>query len=266
VTPAQAFSASIGTVAVKVSEGAGRDTAIGTARDPGIASPIASEASFAIGASKLSLLEMTAAYAAIAAGVYRVEPWGVAGPGAEPAGGGEPPREAGLWKLARAESMREVLSPEVRNGSGRAARLPIPAFANTGTSQQHRDAWFIGFVGNLVIGVWAGNDGNTPIDGVRGGSLPAEIWQLVMQEALDTDPDFQRTLPSAGVFKAHGQEPLECFSRLAALEASAVPGSKGTRQATQATPSRRRRLTLQEFERREANSSDFSDMSWPGRN
>ena len=135
VTAAQAFSASIGTVAAKVSEGAGRDAVIGTARDPGIVSPVASEASFATGASKLSLLEMTAAYAAIAGGVYRVEPWGVAGPGAEPAAGGEPPREAGLWKLARAESMRELLSPEVRNGSGRAARLPIPAFGNTGTSR-----------------------------------------------------------------------------------------------------------------------------------
>ena len=90
-----------------------------------------------------------------------------------------------------------------------------------------------------------------------------------MQEALDTDPDFQRTLPSAGVFKAHGQEPLECFSRLAALEASvvtAVPGSTGTRQSTQATPSRRRRHTSQEPERREANSSDFSDLGWLGRN
>jgi penicillin-binding protein 1A len=269
-TPAQAFSASIGAVAVKVSEGAGRDTAIGTARDPGIASPIASEASFAIGTSKRSLLEMTAAYAAIAAGVYRVEPWGAAGPGAEPAAGGEPPREAGLWKLATAESMRELLSPEVRNGSGRATRLPIPAFGNTGTSQQHRDAWFIGFAGNLVIGVWAGNDDNTPMDGATGGSLPAEIWQLAMQEVLDTDPDFRRTPPSsAGVFKARGQEPLECLSRLAELEASvvtAVPESRGTRHATQATSSRPRRLTSQEFERREANSSDFSDMGWPGRN
>jgi penicillin-binding protein 1A len=269
VTPAQAFSASIDTVAVKVSEGAKRDTATGAARDLRITSPITPKASFAIGTSNLSLLEMTAAYAAIAAGVYRVEPWGGAGLGAEPTGGGEPPSEAGLWKLARAESMRELLSPEVRNGSGRAARLPIPAFASTGTSQQHRDGWFIGFAGNLVIGVWAGNDDNTPMDGVTGGSLPAEIWQLAMQEALDTDPDFRRTLPSAGGFKAHSQEPLECFSRLAALEAPVVTaraGPGGTHQSTQATPSRRRRLTSQEPERREAISSDFGDMGWPGRN
>ncbi len=266
VTLAEAFSSSSNTVAVKVSEAAGRDAVIGTARDLGIASPIAPNASLALGTSKVSLLEMTAAYAAIAAGVYPVKAWGGAGLGAEPASSGEPPREAGRWKLAGADSMRELLSLEVRNGSGRAARLPIPAFGKASTSQEHRDAWFIGFAGNLVIGVWVGNDDNTPMNGVTGGSLPAEIWQLAMQEALDTGPDFQRTLPSAGVFKAHGQEPLECFSRLAALEASAVPGSKGTRQATQATPSRRRRLTLQEFERREANSSDFSDMSWPGRN
>ena len=269
VTPAQAFSASIGTAAVKVSQGAGRDTAAGTARDLGITSPAAPGASLALGTSKVSLLEMTAAYAAIAAGVYRVEPWGVAGLGAETGAGGEPAREAGLWKLAKADSMRELLSPVVRSSSGRAARLPIPAFGKSGTSQQHRDAWFIGFAGDLVIGVWAGNDGNTPMDGFTGGNVPAEIWQIVMQEVFDTDPEFRRTLTPAGVFEARSQEPLECFSRLTALEASvvtAVPGSRGTRKPTQATPSRRRRLTSQEPERREALSLDFSDMGWPGRN
>ncbi len=233
VTLSQAFSSSINTVAVKVSEAAGRDAVIGTARDLGITSPVAPNASLALGTSKVSLLEMTAAYAAIAAGVYPVKPWGVAGLGAESAVGGEPPREAGLWKLAGADSMRELLSSEVRNGFGRAARLPIPAFGATGTSQQHRDAWFIGFAGNLVIGVWAGNDDNTPMEGVTGGSLPAEIWQLVMQEALDTDPEFWRKLPSAGAFEARSREPLERSPGLAALDALVVtadPGSSGTRR------------------------------------
>ncbi len=297
VTPGQAFSPSSNRVAMKVSEAAGRDAVIGTARDLGIASPIAPNASLALGTSKVSLLEMTAAYAAIAAGVYPIKPWGVAGLGAEPAGGGEPPREAGLWKLAGAESMRELLSlqPEAsshplaarsqanlpqmgqdfprgvrvaRNGSGRAARLPIPAFGKTGTSQDHRDAWFIGFAGDLVIGVWVGNDGNTPMNRVAGASLAAEIWLLAMQEALDTGPEFWRKLPSARVFEVRSQEPLERSSGLAALDALVVtadPGSGGTRRSTQASPSPRRRLTSKELERREASSSDFSDMSWLGR-
>ena len=79
VTLTQAFSSSINTVAVKVSEAVGRDAVIGTARDLGITSPMAPNASLALGTSEVSLLEMTAAYAAIAAGVYPVKPWGIAG-------------------------------------------------------------------------------------------------------------------------------------------------------------------------------------------
>jgi penicillin-binding protein 1A len=233
VTLSRAFSSSNNAVAVKVSEAAGREAVIGTARDLGITSPIAPSASLALGTTKLSLLEMTAAYAAIAAGVYPVEAWGVAGLGAEPAGGGEPPGEAGLWKLATAESKRMLPSLEVRKGSGRAGRLPMPAFGKTGTSQEHRDAWFIGFAGNLVIGVWVGNDDNTPMNGVTGGGLPAEIWQLAMHEALDTGLDFRRKLPSAGVFEARSQEPLERSLGLAALESLVIiadPGSRGVRR------------------------------------
>jgi penicillin-binding protein 1A len=117
VTLTEAFTASINTVAVKVSEAVGYDAVIGTARDLGITTPIGSNASLSLGTSEVSLLEMTAAYAAIAAGAYPVKPWGVAGVEAKPAAGGEPPREAGVWKLAEAESMRELLSSVVQGGS-----------------------------------------------------------------------------------------------------------------------------------------------------
>jgi penicillin-binding protein 1A len=271
VTLTQAFSWSINTVAVKLSEAVGRDAVIGTARDLGIASPIAPNPSLALGASEVSLLEMTAAYAAIAVGAYPVKPWGVAGLDAKPARGGEPPREAGLWKLAKADRMRELLSSVIRNGTGRAAWLPIPAFGKTGTSQEHRDAWFIGFAGNLVIGVWVGNDDNTPMIGVTGGGLPAEIWQLVMQKALDSDPDFRRKLPQIAVFGTRSREPVERSSGLASLEALAVVADpESTSRSTHAmerSHSRRHRLADQELERRESISSDhdLSDMIWPGR-
>jgi penicillin-binding protein 1A len=253
VTLIQAFSSSINTVAVKLSEAVGRDAVIATARDLGITSPMAPNASLALGTSEVSLLEMTAAYAAIAAGVYPVKPWGVAGLDAKPAAGGEPPRDAGLWKLAQANTMRELLSSVVRDGTGRAARLPIPAFGKTGTSQEHRDAWFIGFAGNLVIGVWAGNDDNTPMNGVTGGSLPAEIWQIVMQKALDAGADFRRTLPKIPVFEARSREPIQRSSRLASLEALVVTApdseSRRTRRSRHAMAigaSRRRRFIAEE--------------------
>jgi penicillin-binding protein 1A len=72
----------------------------------------------------------------------------------------------------------------VTEGTGQAANLSVPAFGKTGTSQNYRDAYFIGFVGDLVIGVWVGNDDNSPMRKVVGGMLPAQIWRQVMQSAV----------------------------------------------------------------------------------
>jgi penicillin-binding protein 1A len=266
VSLTKAFSRSADTVAVKLSEAVGRDAVIGMARDLGIASPIDSNENLSLGTSKVSLLEMTAAYAAIAAGVYPVKPWGVAGLDAKPPGGAEPPREAGLWKLAKADSMRELLSAAIRQGSGRAARLPIPAFGITGASLEQRDAWFIGFAGNLVIGVWAGNDDGSPMEGVAGGSLAAEIWRLAMRQAMDADPGFQRKPAPALVFEARAREPLERSAALPSLAALVAAGR--SMQAAERGRSRRRRT--EELEARESISSIFQrglgDWIWPDRN
>src|SRR4029077_5359437 len=64
----------------------------------------------------------------------------------------------------------------VREGTGRAAQVDRPVAGKTGTSEDYRDAWFVGFTPDLVVGVWVGNDDNTPMNGVTGGSLPATIW------------------------------------------------------------------------------------------
>jgi penicillin-binding protein 1A len=83
--------------------------------------------------------------------------------------------------------MRELLASVIRNGTGNAARLPIPAYGKTGTTQNHRDALFIGYAGDLVVGVWVGNDDNSPMNGVVGGSVPARTWRRFMQSALAAD-------------------------------------------------------------------------------
>ena len=72
--------------------------------------------------------------------------------------------------------MLELLTAAVETGTGRAARLDHPVAGKTGTSQDHRDAWFVGFTSGLVVGVWVGNDDNTPMKDVTGGRLPARIW------------------------------------------------------------------------------------------
>jgi penicillin-binding protein 1A len=79
-----------------------------------------------------------------------------------------------------------VLYAVVQRGTGRAAALSVPTFGKTGTTSDYRDALFVGFAGDLVVGVWVGNDNNTPLPGTAGGGLPARIWRSFMAEALGT--------------------------------------------------------------------------------
>jgi penicillin-binding protein 1A len=72
----------------------------------------------------------------------------------------------------------------VRAGTGSAAGLDVPVFGKTGTTQDHRDAWFIGFTEDLVVGVWVGNDDHAPMNGVTGGGMPAQIWRSFVADVL----------------------------------------------------------------------------------
>jgi penicillin-binding protein 1A len=275
VTLTQAFAASINTVAVTLSEAVGREAVIAAARDLGIGSPLAPNASLALGTSEVSLLEMTAAYAAIAAGAFPVKSWGVAGLDAAPADGGRPPRDAGLWKLAEADELRELMSAVVEGGSGHAASLRIPAFGKTGTSQEHRDAWFVGFAGNLVVGVWVGNDDGAPMKRVTGGGLPAQIWKQFMQGALKSDRKFERKLPKIAAFEARRREVPDRQPSIAALDVtfiSADPKPSGTTRyehiSTRGLYERQAPATERAERRRSAVSTDFQSrlraMGWPG--
>jgi penicillin-binding protein 1A len=84
--------------------------------------------------------------------------------------------------------LRDLLYNVANRGTGRAAALQIPTFGKTGTTQDYRDALFIGFAGDLVVGVWIGNDDNSPLPRVTGGSVPARIWRNFMTAALNTRP------------------------------------------------------------------------------
>jgi penicillin-binding protein 1A len=155
---------------------------IRTARDLGIATPLTNTPALALGTSAATLLDMTAAYAAIAAGEYPVTPRGLLKAGK--AGWGER-----LWSGQRPlgrktqAAMLRLLDSAANRGTGNAAALSTPTFGKTGTTQDHRDAVFIGFAGDLVTGIWVGNDDNSPMNGVTGGGLPAEIWHDFMRGA-----------------------------------------------------------------------------------
>ena len=94
--------------------------------------------------------------------------------------------------------MRELLRYAVAKGTGHGAELPVVTFGKTGTSQDLRDALFIGFAGDLVVGIWVGNDDNRPMEGVSGGGLPARIWRNFMLQALNLHPAADRRQEGAG--------------------------------------------------------------------
>jgi len=181
-----AFARSVNTVAVKVGQKAGFSNVANMAKRLGITSPLGTHPSLALGAGEVTLMELTAAYGAIANGGFGVWPYGIANvrdaanrPLFERSGGG-PGR---ILASKNVTAIKELLSEVVATGSGRAARFGRPAYGKTGTSQDFRDAWFIGFTDRLVAGVWIGNDNGAPMKKVTGGGLPAQLWRDVMQAA-----------------------------------------------------------------------------------
>jgi penicillin-binding protein 1A len=231
-----AFASSINTVAVRLSEAVGRDPVIAAARDLGITTPIGRTPSLALGTYEVSLLELTSAYCAIAAGAYPIKPWAITEFGTSK-DLGNPPKGSGSWRLEEKEAMRMLLRGTVQQGSGRKARLPIAAYGKTGTSQEYRDAWFVGFAGNLVVGVWVGNDDFSPMKRVTGGSLPAEIWQSFMREAIRSDKEFKPALEETDVFPAHPRASDELIQIATdTLGGAAAVSQRSNRASNQAKP------------------------------
>ena len=86
------------------------------------------------------------------------------------------------------DEMLDLLAASIRNGTGRSANLTVDAFGKTGTTSDNKDALFVGFARDLVVGVWVGNDDNSSNPGLSGGGIPARIWRDFMGEALDIAP------------------------------------------------------------------------------
>jgi 1A family penicillin-binding protein len=185
VTLAHALAHSLNVPAVRVSEAVGRDLVRQVAEGFGIRSDLASGPALALGASESTLLEMTGAYAGILNGGSSVTPYGLI---ELKLIGDETPlmgKGGGIGeRVISEESARQLvymMSRVITEGTGRRAALPDrEAAGKTGTTQAARDAWFLGFTADYVAGVWMGYDDNTPLTGVTGGGLPAEIWRQTM--------------------------------------------------------------------------------------
>lgn len=187
-----ALAKSVNTVAVQVAHEVGIRNVVSTARRLGLQEDLPSNLSLALGSGSVSLLELTAAYATFANGGYGVIPHGIDEVRAE--AGDELYRRqgSGIGRVADPAAIAEMnnmLKAVMIYGTGRSAALEDrPTGGKTGTSQDFRDAWFVGYSADLVVGVWVGNDDGAPMEKVTGGSLPAHIWHAFMQRTQEGVP------------------------------------------------------------------------------
>jgi penicillin-binding protein 1A len=196
ITVREAFARSSNAATVRLSEAVGRGNVIRAARDLGISTPLRTTPSLALGTAGVSLLELTSAYAAVASGRYPVRARGLPEEREEPGlsllfgNGGRFDRRRD-WT-----PMLDLLYAAANEGTGRRAALAIPTYGKTGTTQENRDALFIGFAGNLVVGVWVGRDDDKSLGKVSGGTVPAQIWRSFMTSAVAIDGSRGPDLPT----------------------------------------------------------------------
>jgi penicillin-binding protein 1A len=187
MTLRHALAHSVNTVAVALQQDIGSARVVTMARRLGITSTLRADASLALGTSEVTLIELTGAYGTLANGGISISPHVIR----------RVRTDRGLVLHARGASPDVIAAPAVQvgklnsmlhtalvAGTGRRAALPGHiAAGKTGTTQENRDAWFVGFTGHLTAGVWIGNDDNSPMRGISGSGLPALVWRDVMVAA-----------------------------------------------------------------------------------
>lgn len=184
VTLREAFALSLNTVAVQVAEKAGRRRVVEAAKRLGIVSDLEPHPSMALGVNLMTPLEVTSLYTALANGGRPVTPYAILeirGPGGGLIYRKEPSTTPSVIRKKNLKYLTEMLISTGQEGTGKRARFTRPFGAKTGTSQDFRDAWFVGFSAHYVTGVWVGNDNDRPMSGVSGGTIPADIWSAVME-------------------------------------------------------------------------------------
>ena len=179
----QALQMSYNVATVRLSERIGRDLTIKMAYRLGINSKLDDKPSLALGSSGVSLINMTAAYVAISNGGFPVEPYGISSIVTEKGELIYTRREQTPTPIASSKvikDMNRMLEDVIVSGTGKKANIGRTAAGKTGTSQDYRDAWFIGYSEGLTVGVWVGRDDNRPMRKITGGSIPAKIWAEFM--------------------------------------------------------------------------------------
>ena len=193
----------------RLMESVGVRAVIQLARVMGITTPIPYDYTISLGSNSVKLFEMTRAYGVFANGGFKVEPYAIER--VESSRGtvlyeAKKARSSKVLNLNTAATMTAIMKTVITNGTGRAANIGKPAAGKTGTTDDSRDAYFIGFTPDVVTGVWVGNDDNSQMGGITGGTVPALIWKDVMTVATEQygNADFEYPEVVLTPFKAAG--------------------------------------------------------------
>ena len=188
LTLRQAFARSSNAATVRLQEQVGRGNVMRAARGLGISTKLPDKPSLALGTGGVTLLELTSAYAAILSGRYPIKARGLPENREEDSGIASFFESRGTLHEGRDRAaMLDLLWAAANTGTGKRAALRTPTFGKTGTTQDNRDALFVGFAGDLVVGVWVGRDDNTSLGKISGGTVPALIWREFMSSAIAVD-------------------------------------------------------------------------------
>ncbi len=188
VTLTEALTKSLNLATINLSEKLNLKNIIKTAHKMGISTTLKNNPSLGLGVDEVKVLDIATAYLTIANGGYATWPYAIS----------EIYSKNGIQLYQHTASeplpildetvvakITEMLENVIKNGTGKNAMIPTFVAGKTGTTQDYRDAWFVGWTKSYVCAVWVGNDDNSPMDKISGGTLPAQIWKKIMLTTLD---------------------------------------------------------------------------------
>ena len=206
-----AFAYSKNTVAAQIGQDVGTSSIANMARRFGITTPINTLPSMVLGTSETRVIDMTQAFAAVAAGGRNVTPYGISKVttiDGELLYAAKPSSTVQLVDDWVAGAMTDLMQTAVATGTGRAANIGRPVAGKTGTTSSNKDGWFLGFSSGLTTGVWMGRDDARSIGGLEGGRAPAQAWAAYMRVAVAGRPVEKFATEITFPERLEGEEPL----------------------------------------------------------
>jgi penicillin-binding protein 1A len=221
-----AFAYSKNTVAAQIGQEVGTSSIASMARRFGITTPINTQPSMVLGTSEARVIDMTQAFAAVAAKGRKVTPYGISKVttiDGETLYAATPSSSVQLVDGWVAGAMTDLMQSAVATGTGRAANIGRPVAGKTGTTSSNKDGWFLGFSSGLTTGVWMGRDDARSIGGLEGGRAPARAWAAYMRIALANRPVEKFATEVTFPERLEGEEPLLGEEELLQLDENGMP-------------------------------------------